>query len=43
MSSSNADFESMWGKYQKKFTYAEGISFVDVLEILKEMVVDWQK
>lgn len=41
--SSNADLESMWGKYQKKFTYAEGISFVDVLEILKEMVVDWQK
>ena len=41
--SSNADLESMWGKYQKKFTYAEGIAFVDVLEILKEMVVDWQK
>lgn len=36
--SSNTDLKSMWGKYQKKFSYAEGIAYEDVIEALKEIV-----
>lgn len=29
----------MWGKYQKKFTYAGGILYEDILKLLRELVL----
>ena len=33
--SENIELREMWGKYQKKFTYANDISYDDVLGVLK--------
>lgn len=37
--SESNDLKEMWGKYQKKFAYASDISYKDVLEVLKELVL----
>lgn len=37
--SESNDLKEMWSKYQKKFAYASDISYKDVLEVLKELVL----
>lgn len=37
--SESNDLKKMWSKYQKKFTYASDISYEDVLEVLKKLVL----
>lgn len=38
--SSGEDLKSIWGKYQKKFTYAKEISFEKVMDILNELLMN---
>lgn len=37
--SESDDIKEMWSKYQKKFIYANDISYEDVLEVLKKLVL----
>lgn len=37
--SESADLKVMWNKYQKKFAYAGDITYEDVLEVLRELVL----
>ena len=37
--SESDDLKDMWRKYQKKFVYASDISYEDVLEVLKRIVL----
>lgn len=37
--SENDDLKDMWGKYQKKFAYASGIAYENLLEVLKILVL----
>lgn len=37
--SSNADLNDMWVKYQKKFTYAKEITYENVMDVLRNVVV----
>ena len=37
--SESDDLKDMWRKYQKKFTYASDISYEDVLEVLRKIVL----
>ena len=34
------ELKDMWNKYQKKFTYASNITFENVLEVLKKLLMD---
>ena len=36
--SSSADLQNMWAKYQKKFPYANDITFENIIEILKTII-----
>ena len=36
--SSSDDLNSMWIKYQKKFSYAKEISYGEIIDVLKEML-----
>lgn len=36
--SSNEDLKNMWGKYQKKFAYANDIAYENVIRVLKGIV-----
>lgn len=36
--SSSTDLNSMWAKYQKKFSYAKDITYENVIEVLKAIV-----
>ena len=36
--SESMELRDMWGKYQKKFAYANDISYEDVLKILKSIL-----
>lgn len=38
LSESN-DLQDMWGKYQKKFAYARDISYADIMEAIKSLVM----
>lgn len=38
--SSNPALKNMWGKYQKKFTYAANISYENIMNVLYEIVID---
>ena len=37
--SESDDLKDMWRKYQKKFAYASDISYEDVLEVLRKIVI----
>lgn len=37
--SESEDLKDMWRKYQKKFSYASDISYEDVLEVLRKIVI----
>ena len=37
--SSNADLNDMWVKYQKKFSYAKDITYENVIDVLKTIVM----
>ena len=37
--SESGDLKDMWRKYQKKFSYASDISYEDVLEVLRKIVL----
>lgn len=36
--SSSTDLKNMWDKYQKKFTYAKGISFLDLMSSIEKLL-----
>lgn len=36
--SSSAELKNMWDKYQKKFTYAKGISFFDLMSSIEKLL-----
>lgn len=36
--SSSADLKNMWDKYQKKFAYAKGISFLDLMSSIEKLL-----
>ena len=38
--STSEELKDMWDKYQKKFTYAKNITFENVLEVLKNILMD---
>lgn len=37
--SENVDLKNMWSKYQKKYAYASDISYEEVLEVLKKIII----
>lgn len=37
--SSSEDLKNMWGKYQKKFIYAKDITYENVIDVLKAIVM----
>lgn len=38
--SSSTDLKVMWGKYQKKFSYAKEISYENIIDVLRKILID---